>query len=58
LVIKLAPHYNIVITGGAKPAFAMSYTHHGFVAEACELNGPLEQVINVVRQHLPHLSVD
>jgi|GEM_PF-2884643 len=58
IVIQLAPHYTIVITGGAKPAVAMSYTHHGFVSEAFELNGQLEKVINVVRQHLPQLSTD
>jgi hypothetical protein len=58
VVVRLAPHYLIVITGGDKPTVSMACTHHGFVAEAFELNGPLEQVINVVRQHLPQLSTD
>lgn len=58
IVIQLAPHYLIVVTGGPKPTIGLSYTHHGFVAEAFELNGQLEQVINLVRQHLPQLSTD
>ena len=58
IVIQLAPHYLVVITGGAKPTVSLACTHHGFVAEAFELNGQLEQVINLVRQHLPQLSTD
>ena len=58
IVIQLAPHYTIVITGGAKPAVALSYSHHGFIAEAFELNGQLEQVINHVRKRFPKLCVD
>jgi hypothetical protein len=58
LVISLAPHYTVVITGGPKPSVGVSYTHHGFVAEAFELNGQLEQVINKVRKHFPKLRVD
>ena len=58
LVVSLAPHYTIVITGGAQPSVGVSYTHHGFVAEAFELNGQLEQVINHVRKHFPKLRVD
>ncbi len=45
-------------TGGAKPTVSMACTHHGFVAEAFELNGQLEQVINHVRQRFPKLRVD
>lgn len=58
VVVRLAPHYLIVITGGAKPTVSMACTHHGFVAEAFELNGQLEQVINHVRKHFPKLRVD
>ena len=58
VVVRLAPHYLIVITGGNKPTVSMACTHHGFVAEAFELNGQLEQVINHVRKHLPKLRVD
>jgi hypothetical protein len=58
LVISLAPHYTVVITGGPKPSVGVNYTHHGFVAEAFELNGQLEQVINHVRKHFPKLRVD
>ena len=58
VVVRLAPHYLIVITGGAKPTVSMACTHHGFVAEAFELNGQLEQVINHVRKHFPALRVD
>jgi hypothetical protein len=36
----------------------LACTHHGFVAEAYELNGQLEQVINHVRKHFPKLRVD
>jgi hypothetical protein len=58
VVVRLAPHYVVVITGGAKPTVSMACTHHGFVAEAFELNGQLEQVINHVRQSFPKLRVD
>ncbi len=58
VVVRLAPHYLIVITGGEKPTVSMASTHHGFVAEAYELNGQLEQVINHVRKHFPKLRVD
>ena len=58
VVVSLAPHYTIVITGGAQPKVAIGYTHHAFVAEAFELNGQLEQVINHVRHHFPKLRVD
>ena len=58
VVVRVAPHYLIVITGGAKPTVSMACTHHGFVAEAFELNGQLEQVISHVRQRFPKLRVD
>jgi hypothetical protein len=58
VVVRLAPHYLIVITGGTKPMVSMACTHHGFVAEAFELNGQLEQVINHVRKRFPKLRVD
>ena len=58
IVVRLAPHYLIVITGGDKPTVSMACTHHGFVAEAFELNGQLEQVINHVRKRFPKLRVD
>ena len=58
VVVRLAPHYLIVITGGNQPTVSMAYTHHGFVAEAFELNGQLEQVINHVRKRFPKLCVD
>ena len=58
VVVRLAPHHLVVITGGAKPTVSLACTHHGFVAEAYELNGQLEQVINHVRKHFPRLRVD
>ena len=58
VVVRVAPHYLIVITGGAKPTVSMACTHHGFVAEAFELNGQIEQVINHVRKRFPKLRVD
>ena len=58
VVVRLAPHHLVVITGGAKPTVSLACTHHGFVAEAHELNGQLEQVINHVRKHFPKLRVD
>ena len=58
VVVRVAPHYLIVITGGAKSTVSMACTHHGFVAEAFELNGQLEQVINHIRKRFPKLSVD
>ena len=56
--VRLALHYLVVITGGAKPTVSMACTQHGFVAEVFELNGQLEQVINHVRQRFPKLRVD
>jgi len=58
VVVRVAPHYLIVITGGVKPTVSMACTHHGFVAEAFELNGQLEQVINHIRKRFPELRVD
>jgi len=58
VVVRLAPHHLVVITGGDKPSVSLACTHHGFVAEAFELNGQLEQVINHVRKHFPKLRVD
>ena len=58
VVVRLAPHHLVVITGGSKPTVSLACTHHGFVAEAYELNGQLEQVINHVRKHFPKLRVD
>jgi hypothetical protein len=58
VVVRLAPHHLVVITGGTKPTVSLACTHHGFVAEAFELNGQLEQVINHVRKHFPKLRVD
>lgn len=58
IVIQLAPHHLVIITGGAKPTVSLACTHHGFVAEAYELNGQLEQVINHVRKCFPELRVD
>ena len=58
VVVRLAPHHLVVITGGAKPTVSLAFTHHGFIAEAFELNGQLEQVINHVRKHFPKLRVD
>ncbi len=58
VVVRLAPHPLVVITGGAKPTVSLACTHHGFEAEAFELNGQLEQVINHVRKHFPKLRVD
>jgi hypothetical protein len=58
VVVRLAPHYLIVITGGDKPTVSMACTHHGFVAEAFELNGQLEKVINHVRKRFPKFRVD
>ena len=58
VVVRLAPHHLVVITGGVKPTVSLACTHHGFEAEAFELNGQLEQVINHVRKHFPKLRVD
>lgn len=58
VVVRLAPHHLVVITGGAKPTVSLACTHHGFVAEAYELNGQLEQVINHVRKYFPKLRTD
>ena len=58
VVVRLAPHHLVVITGGAKPTVSLACTHHGFVAEAYELNGQLEHVINHVRKYFPKLRVD
>ena len=58
VIVRLAPHNLIVITGGNQPTVSMACTHHGFVAEAFELNGQLEQGINHVRKHFPKLLTD
>ena len=57
--IRFGPHFVIrVHDDGEKVTFGLVYTHHGFEADASEVGGELEQVIDEIRASHPKLVVD
>jgi hypothetical protein len=38
--------------------FVLGATHHGFIADASEVDGELERVVNEIRRAHPDLTVD
>ena len=57
--IRFGPHYIVEVRqDGANVSFSLVYTHHGFVVDASEVNGELEQLINDVRRTRPHAVID
>lgn len=58
--VKFGPHHMLeVLSGnGDQVEFRLVATHHGFKADASELNGPLEQIIYEIRKSRPDNNVD
>ena len=58
VVVRLAPHHLVVVTGGRKPTVSLLYSHHGITFDSFELNGKFEKVIDHIRAKFPELRVD
>jgi hypothetical protein len=58
--IVFGPHYFLEIDRGARDSvsFTLGATHHGFRAEASQVSGELEQMINEIRRAHPNNRVD
>lgn len=58
--IVFGPHHFLELTHheGEKVEFVLGYTHHGFRADASEVNGELERIIGEVREAHPETLVD
>lgn len=58
--VVFGPHYFIELTLKEDEGvdFVLGATHHGFRADASEVNGELEAIINEVRQGHPNLLFD
>lgn len=57
--IRFGPHYLVEVRRDeASVTFTLVATHHGFRADATQLGGELEQIINDVRHGRPGAAVD
>ncbi len=57
--IRFGPHHLVEVwREGERTSFKLVATHHGFKADASELNGELERIINQVREAHPSMAVD
>ena len=57
--IRFGPHYRVEVRNdGANVSFELVATHHGFKADASEVNGELERIIQEVRHAHPDTTVD
>lgn len=58
--IVFGPHYFLELHGkkGGAVSFILGATHHGFEADASEVNGQLERIIEEVRRAHPDTAVD
>ncbi len=57
--IRFGPHHAVEVRKeGASTSFALVTTHHGFKADASELDSELARIIEQVRKAHPDLSVD
>jgi hypothetical protein len=58
--IVFGPHYFIELrrSQGDRVTFVLGATHHGFKADASEIGGELEALINEVRNAHPEAAVD
>lgn len=54
------PHYFVELrrTESNRVTFKLGATHHGFEADASDIGGDLERIIDLVREHEPQLIVD
>lgn len=60
LRIVFGPHYFMELDAGPEGSIELRLgaTHHGFRADASEVNGQLERIISEVRDRHPDLLVD
>jgi len=57
--IVFGPHYFVdVVDNGDTVKLFLGATHHGFVADASEVNGELERIIEETRRTHPNNVVD
>lgn len=57
--IVFGPHHFVdLIDEDGKLSFAVGFTHHGFKADASEVNGELEQLIEEIRRAHPDKAID
>lgn len=58
--LVFGPHYfvEVALKEGGRVEFVVGATHHGFRADASEVNGQLETIINAVRESHPDLLID
>lgn len=58
--LVFGPHYfvDLSLQDDAAVQFVLGFTHHGFVADASEVSGELEQIINETRVNHPDRAVD
>lgn len=59
VAIKFGPHFYLIIEEKeGKISFSLGATHHGFTADASEVNAKLENIINYVREKFPETVCD
>lgn len=60
LRVVFGPHYFLEVesTKSGKTEFRLGATHHGFKADATEVNGELEQIISEIRRLHPGSVID
>lgn len=57
--VRFGPHYLVdIFKEGDKTKLALIATHHGFLADASEVSGELEQIINEIRESRPKSKAD
>ncbi len=57
--IRFGPHYVVEVDReGERVLFSLVATHHGFAADASEVGGELERIVQDVRRLHPHRAVD
>jgi hypothetical protein len=58
--LVFGPHYYVVLErrDDGKVNFILGATHHGFKADASEVGGELEELIQEIRRGHPQLVVD
>jgi hypothetical protein len=56
---RFGPHFVVEVRADdSRISFELVATHHGFTAEASEIGGELERIIEEVRRAHPELAVD
>ena len=57
--IRFGPHYIVEVRDDrSKVTFTLVATHHGFTADASQVDGELEDIIQEVRRARPGAAVD